>query len=255
MSGSAAGDNPDPTLGSDHWCTTTEGDTLVTTFTWKIENFASLSEKLGEAICSSTFSAKKPNSEDSMWQLVLYPNGKDDEDNDFVLIYLWSKNDFPVKVKFQGSIIDSSLKKIRPSYDNLIDFGVSNMEINYAWLVLREVVLKDPQLLPGGHLTIHCELTVHGTRKTLSGSKHLEDESNFRVRGLEQVCSQLGKLFTEKEFADVEIECDGDIFHCHQLILSTRSDVFRAMFRNDMTENRTKKSPSKISIPRSLAKC
>ena len=98
MSGSAAGDNPDLMLESDHWCTTTEGDTLVTTFTWKIENFASLSEKPGEAICSSTFSAKKPNNEDSMWQLVLYPNGKDDEDNDFVLIYLWSKNDFPVKV-------------------------------------------------------------------------------------------------------------------------------------------------------------
>ena len=39
----------------------------------------------------------------------------------------------------------------------------------------------------------------------------------------------------------MEIECGGEIFSCHRNILSTRSDVFRAMFQADMAENRTKK--------------
>ena len=39
----------------------------------------------------------------------------------------------------------------------------------------------------------------------------------------------------------MEVECDGEIFNCHINILSTRSDVFRAMFQSDMTENITKK--------------
>ena len=66
-------------------------------------------------------------------------------------------------------------------------------------------------------------------------------ESVTNARGLEQVIEHFGKLFNNKEFSDMEIECDGEIFYCHQAILSTRSDVFRAMFQEDMAENRTNK--------------
>ena len=97
------------------------------------------------------------------------------------------------------------------------------------------------QLLPGSHLTILCELTVYGKRKMSSGSKYIEDKSKKRAKGLEQVREHLGKLFTDNELSDVDVECGGKVFHCHQLILSARSDVFKAMFQNDMTENRSKK--------------
>ena len=39
----------------------------------------------------------------------------------------------------------------------------------------------------------------------------------------------------------MEIECDGVIFKCHQVILSIQSEVFHAMFQADMVEKRTKK--------------
>merc|ERR1740128_1295403 len=55
------------------------------------------------------------------------------------------------------------------------------------------------------------------------------------------VIEQLGKLFNDRELSDVDVECGGEVFNCHQLILSTRSDVFRAMFQSNMKENRTKK--------------
>ena len=62
-----------------------------------------------------------------------------------------------------------------------------------------------------------------------------------RLEHLEQVSEHLGKLFNDKQFSDVEIECGGEIFYCHINILSTRSDYFRAMFQADLAENRTKK--------------
>ena len=43
------------------------------------------------------------------------------------------------------------------------------------------------------------------------------------------------------EFFDVEIECDGETFNCHQVILSISSPYFRAMFLTDMAENRANK--------------
>ena len=76
----------------------------------------------------------------------------------------------------------------------------------------------------------------------MSGSKDVELKSKTKTyaRGFGQVNEHLWKLFNDKEFSDIEIECDREIFNCHQAILSTKSDVFRAIFQADMAENRTK---------------
>ena len=42
--------------------------------------------------------------------------------------------------------------------------------------------------------------------------------------------------FTEKEFTDIKIQCENEVFDCHQFILSARSPVFKAMFQADMNE-------------------
>ena len=109
---------------------------------------------------------------------------------------------------------------------------------------MRKHLLTNKELLPGGHLTVFCELTIYGKENKLAGSKHLEENPMLNLRsiqGLEQAREHFGKLFNSKEFSDVEIECDGKIFNCHQLILSTRSDVFRAMFQPNTKESITKK--------------
>ena len=153
---------------------------------------------------------------------------------------------FFVRANYQVSILDSSSKKTttwkcdtklfdRADEDSWDNWGKGN------W-TLREPLLNDQQLLPNGHLTILCEVTVYGARKVSSGSREIVDKSHTHAaKGLNQVSEHLGKLFLDQEFSDVDIECDGKVFHCHQLILSARSDVFRAMFLNDMTEKRTRK--------------
>ena len=48
-------------------------------------------------------------------------------------------------------------------------------------------------------------------------------------------------VFNSKDFADVQVECEGRVFDCHQVLLSARSPVFRAMLLADMAEAKAKK--------------
>ena len=230
----------------DHWCMTTSGETTETTFKWTIQDFASRPEKTGEAMRSSSFVAKKPNNKDSLWQLELFPKGKNKENKDYLSLYLVNCNEFPMKAKFQISIPDSKFKKMAVSIVSEIHSFDTKSSDNDNWgfpsLILWEPLMKNQQFLPGGNLTFLCKITVFGTEKTLSGSSGLNDDYNkLKSKGNTEVIEQLGRLFNDKELSDVEVECGGELFNCHQLILSTRSDVFRAMFQADMKENRTKK--------------
>ena len=47
----------------------------------------------------------------------------------------------------------------------------------------------------------------------------------------------LHKLYSEGEFSDVKIFCDGKVFNCHKIILSRQSEVFEKMLaENNMKE-------------------
>ena len=39
----------------------------------------------------------------------------------------------------------------------------------------------------------------------------------------------------------MRVECEGKVFDCHQIVLSARSPVFKAMLQADMAEKKTKK--------------
>ena len=69
----------------------------------------------------------------------------------------------------------------------------------------------------------------HYSRMTF-GMKHLSDDFGL-------------------EFSDVVIHCNGTIFPCHQIILATRSSVFRAMLQADMKEKQTRKIDIEDSKP------
>ena len=177
---------------SDHWCRTTFGETKETTFSWTIEDFASRPEKPGERIYSSKFLAKKPNKKDSKWQLMLYPKGDNDAGN-YLSIYLKNLNDFSIKAKYEVSILDSRPQKTSTWTNGIQVFDSLNPGWgNPKW---RSPFPENSELLPHGHLTIHCVLTVYGPEKILSGSRNLEVENKTNDRGLEQISQQLGKLF------------------------------------------------------------
>ena len=224
---------------SDQWCRTTNDDTTKTTFTWTIEDFQSRPEKNGEKITSTTFLAREPNEKTTSWKLDLYPKGRKDFTEDDLSICLRSCNDFPIKARFSLSILDSSSKKTNTCDYRFKLFDRSKKETAWgrgSW-VSRQSIINNTTLLPGGHLKIFCELTViNGTERP-----DVEIERGTNARGQAQVSEHFGKLLNNKEFSDVEIECDGEIFNCHKAVLSIRSDYFQAMFQADMAENRSNK--------------
>jgi len=48
--------------------------------------------------------------------------------------------------------------------------------------------------------------------------------------------SNMKNIFEMKNFSDVVLKCNGQDFPCHKVVLSARSDVFKAMLENEMKE-------------------
>ena len=52
--------------------------------------------------------------------------------------------------------------------------------------------------------------------------------------------TDLAKLLSSGDHSDIEIHCkDGQIVRCHKIILTSRSEVFKAMLKNNFKEGNT----------------
>ena len=72
---------------------------------------------------------------------------------------------------------------------------------------------------------------------------------NSEMEAGTELSDHFGQMLAYKEFSDVEIHCNGTVFPCHQIILATRSSVFRAMLSAEMLEAQTKRIVIKDSRP------
>ena len=71
--------------------------------------------------------------------------------------------------------------------------------------------------------------------------KSLVNDSIGKMANLQHLSQDWGNALSDKEFCDVKIICGDTTFDCHQLVLGVRSPVFRAMFRADMREKKSRK--------------
>lgn len=63
----------------------------------------------------------------------------------------------------------------------------------------------------------------------------------------------MGRIFSEREFADVELISDNEVIRAHRVVLAARSPVFRAMLRSDrFIEGESGRVEVKQSDPASL---
>ena len=78
------------------------------------------------------------------------------------------------------------------------------------------------------------------------------DKNNLlrQDQGQKQVCDHLDQVLKEKEFSDVEVNCDEMVYTCHQVISAARSPVFRAMLQAEMKEKQTRKIVLEDTKPR-----
>ena len=238
---SDTGANAQPVIKADSWCRTVAGNTAKTTFMWTIENFNELPEEKHEFIESTKFSVTGPGHghEITEWNLRLFPKGED-PDVEQVFVCLYSHNDFDVKARGSFSIVDSSEKE-----QNIYSLALHTyVFVKDGWgvdVIKLDELRNNSTLLPDGNLKLLCKLEVFGEAELYGGSKNSFNKTQTNDECQKQVINHLDNLFTEKNFSDLEVTCDEEVFYCHRLILSARSPVFSAMFQADMIENRSKK--------------
>ena len=254
---------PEMAINCDSWCRTALGNSAKHTFKWTIENFLERPENFNESTQSSVFAVKGSNNTISKWYLALYPKGRhilgsedeaaeapyNDDEKVYVSLHnyksresdLFNGND-DVKATANLSIVDSSGKEQFTTTDSFETCENLSMSLGGDLLVeLKTLRNNSNTLLPNGILTILCKLEVFGQDKLFSGSKESFNKTQIKDECQKQVISDLDNLFSEKNFSDLEITCDEEVFYCHRNILSARSTFFRTMFQSNMIENHTKK--------------
>ena len=238
----------------DSWCRTKDGEEVKFRFAWTIEKFSERPEKQGEFIFSSKFTVQGPDNTKTLWKLQVYPKGSGNVGaKNHLSIFLLTENEIEVKTRFQLSILDRN-KNSKNTCSTHKKFGKkssvnptnpSNAINNWGFpkvIELSSLRSQSSQLLPNDSLTIVCDLTIIGPEKTVTVSKHREEDFQ-KDHKLEQLSHDWKNAFLDKELSDVQIHCGDyleEVFDCHQVVLSARSPVFRVMFRADMTEKKTR---------------
>ena len=179
----------------------------------------------------------------STWHLRLYPRGESTASENHVSLFLCLSSDFNLKIDFELFLLDVSSSKQRVIEVKSKEFS---KEKGHAWglekFLSRDDLENENWWLPNDKLTVGCEITLYGTRKTLSGCKYLAGAKKIEPVTTETCQQELSQdfqnLFLDKDLADVEIICGDKSLPCHTIVLSARSPVFRAMFKADMTEKK-----------------
>ena len=101
------------------------------------------------------------------------------------------------------------------------------------------------KLLPNDSLNILCVMKFKGEDFTTSGSsKPTNITTTSNSTDMDSDCESdekgLLNLLETGELTDIEVKCGTEVFRCHSAILSSRSQVFRAMLVNDMREKASK---------------
>jgi len=229
----------------DTWCRTKVGEEVKFRFVWTIERFSERPEKNTEGLDSSMFSVHGPGKMETHWRVRVYPKGCQGNDGDgdfssFLSVFLYNETEIEVKARYQFSILDIN-KETKHCTRHFTKIFAPEENWGFNKLIeLSSLKSESSPLLPNDSLTIVCDITIIGHENTVTVSKHRVEEHKTSDK-LELLSHDLEKLISSQELSDVQILCGDKLFHCHQVILSARSPVFRVMFQADMAEKKTKK--------------
>ena len=231
-----------PPVDCDSWCRTRNGVEAKYKFVWTIERFSQRQEKNTESLYSDIFTIQGPGNMKTQWKIRLFPKGLRPEASEYLAVSLCNETGAEVNAGFELSILDSnetnqySLKAIK-------QFASKTSNTGKAWgnglIALSRLQSQSSELLQNDSLTIVCNVTIFGPEETVTISK--QTEADYHVQKLEGLSQDFENLFSNKEMCDVQVHCKDQVYDCHQLILSARSPVFRAMFQAEMEEKQTRK--------------
>merc|ERR1719402_1631011 len=123
---------------------------------------------------------------------------------------------------------------------------VQGKDWGFKKFIRRDFLLDEVNgLLPDDKLTLFCEVSVVADSVNISGQSN---SVQFKVPDC-RLSDDLGNLFENAQFADVQLSCGGREFQCHKAFLAARSQVFQAMFEHDMEEKKNSRVEVKNGTP------
>jgi len=199
---------------------------------WKIEQFERLTRlyKNNKSLVSEKFfSAAAPN---VVWELHVYPNGKREEDAGHVSFFLrqigLENTQESLLADFQIYVTDpsgSTMSICRDAKEFTHQQGRGKFQV--ARDRLMHLIQSD------GTLHICCDveyLPLKSSTKQEQKVWELTPEKAIALR------DSFASLFTDSIHTDFQFIVNGQSFRSHRCILAQSSEVFAAMFANDMRE-------------------
>lgn len=213
------------------------------TFYWCIDNIRDKMKNYnpGEIVDTGIF-----NIGDTQWRFRLFPNGITERFKNNMSLKLYNQNNRRISAKYKyfiGKTEKDGFHVWKQSGENACQ--VKEYQPGKGWgldkFLKHEKLLEGTQshLIANGRLELQMKITL--LRKLISTINEVGSARDIATA--EQVTMELSSDFENmlenKMFTDCQIVCDGELIHCHKAVLSARSDVFQAMFENNMKENQT----------------
>jgi len=210
---------------------------------WTVFNFQQKMKnmKIGECLKLENISVGKQK-----WRLELYPAGETNSYKNSLSIYLEAvglddntsifvksfysikSNDAEESVSFERSTIGDNYTKNGTSswgFGNFITHSLINSDIE--------------KFLSGGSLRLAVKIIVYGENETSVKTNNHQDIKSIEVEEKLKVSEDFKGSWMKEDFSDVKIKCGGQVFHCHKVVLASRSQFFRAMLESDFKESQT----------------
>jgi len=207
------------------------------TFVWKISNFSSRPEKIGEVLKSKEFPINGPGARTTFWHVQLYPKGQ--EEGGYISAYLYNGMYEDIDAKFVLSVLNANctldVKRFKRA-------GYRGNDGHCAWGWSKIVKIDDiSRLAPDDTLTLTFKITIivessESINYAECGTRSLVLAPNYHQKELAQ---DFSSLFNSRHQSDVTVKCGDKLFDCHQIILASRSQFFKKMFESNMYEKFT----------------
>jgi len=172
------------------------------------------------------------------WELRVYPNGYDDENSNYLGIFVKHKegNSHQYMIKSVIQLLDAQGERKVPV--ELPGKILSSKQMHGTKKYIeREVLLTNPALYSEDSITflLEAEICQPGTRVSAEEGAVAGVEA---AAGETPLSRDLVALLRGGDHADVRLVVGERQFPCHSNILAARSPVFAAMFAHDMQESR-----------------
>jgi len=171
------------------------------------------------------------------WELRVYPNGYDDENSNYLGIFVKHKegNCHQYLIKSVIQLLDAEGERRVPV--ELPGKILSSKQMHGTKKYIeRESLMGNQQLYNEDSITflLEAEICRPGTRVSSGG----EDEGEEEKEGDSLLSRDLMQILRSGQNSDVKLVVGASTFPCHSNILAARSPVFAAMFTHDMIESR-----------------